>query len=289
MLALLHTAGLSGPAKDLLAGSAHAFVAGLVATALLLCVAMVVERRMTPARAPSFGHTRLNLCYTVAALAIVSALRPLTLVAPLLLTRALGAGLIVFPPGVPGWIGAFVSVLLFTDLLEYLWHRAQHTWPLWSMHELHHSAPHYDVTLTYRHFWLEPVLKVSFLYPWIGILFRVPPSVATAVAMIFMVNHHVAHLNVRVQLGRFALLVANPQYHRLHHARDEAHYNKNFCDLLPLWDILFGTLERLKKDEFVDVGLDSGHAPGTLVEALMWPWRQRAGSAGTVSERASGQ
>ena len=261
-------------ASPVLSATGSAFLTSVVATALVLGIAMLCERRVMPARKLSFGHVRFNLVYTIVLLAIVAVARPLALIFPLALTCRLGVGLISFPPGVWGWMAAFVCTLVFTDLLEYLWHRMQHTYPLWSMHELHHSAPQYDVTLTYRHFWLEPILKTSFVYPWVGLLFQVPASVATAVVVVFMLNHHLAHMNARVHLHRFSLLISNPQYHRFHHSRHEAHYNKNFCDLLPLWDWLFGTMHRLDRDEFVDVGLDSGEMPRTLVEALAWPWRK---------------
>jgi sterol desaturase/sphingolipid hydroxylase (fatty acid hydroxylase superfamily) len=142
------------------------------------------------------------------------------------------------------------------------------------MHELHHSAQHYDVTLSYRHFWLEPMLKMTLLYPLIGVVFNVPATVGMAVGIIFQVNHHVGHMNLRFSPRRFSLLISHPQYHRLHHSRNECDYNKNFCDLLPLWDILFGTLQQPARNEFVDVGLDSGAAPRSLMQALLWPWRR---------------
>ncbi len=97
------------------------------------------------------------------------------------------------------------------------------------------------------------------IYPLVGVVFK--GRWRAAIAYVFLVNHHV-------------LLVSHPQYHRLHHSRHERDYNKNFCDLLPLWDILFGTLHRPKKDEFVDVGLDSGLAPRSVWTALLWPWQR---------------
>jgi sterol desaturase/sphingolipid hydroxylase (fatty acid hydroxylase superfamily) len=255
--------------------TAHAFLISLVSAASMLGVMMWLERRAMPARPPSLAHVGMNLSYTVALLAIVAAMRPVTLIASLTLSRTFGLGIIAFPPGIAGWIVAFTTVLIATDLLEYLWHRAQHAFgPLWKMHELHHSAEHYDVTLTYLHFWLEPLLKVSFLYPLIGVMFQVPGHIATAVGLIFMANHHFAHLNGSIHFGRFSLCISSPHYHRSHHSRHEAHFNKNFCDLLPLWDLLFGTFHRVPDGQFVDVGIDSVETPRTLAEALVWPWRR---------------
>ncbi len=254
---------------------AQTFLISLASAATMLCMMMWLERKATPARPPSLAHVGIHLSYTVALLAIAAAMRPLTLIASLTLTRAAGQGIITFPQGIAGSIMAFTIVLLTTDLLEYLWHRAQHSFgPLWRMHELHHSAEHFDVTLSYFHFWLEPVLKVGFLYPLIGIIFRVPTQVASLVGMVFMVNHHFAHLNARIHFGRFSYFLSSPHYHRSHHSRQEAHFNKNFCDLLPLWDLLFGTFHRVPAEQFVDVGIDSDDTPRTVAAALTWPWRR---------------
>lgn len=245
----------------------------LATTSAMLLIALAMEMFVPHARPPSSKDAWFNIRYTVVMLALLAGLRPLLLGVPLIFTRALGVGWITFAPGIPGWLCAFLAVLVMTDLLEYLFHRAQHHFAiLWSMHELHHSAQHYDVTLSYRHFWVEPLLKMTLLYPLIGVLFNVPATVGMAVGIVFQVNHHVGHMNVRFSPRRLSLLISHPQYHRLHHSRNECDYNKNFCDLLPLWDVLFGTLKRPVHAEFVDVGLDSGAAPHSLVQALLWPW-----------------
>lgn len=246
----------------------------LSTASLMLLIALTAEKWVPHARRPSREHAWFNIRYTVVMLGIIAGLRPFLLVIPLMFTRALAVGYITFAPGVLGWSCAFLAVLVTTDLLEYLFHRAQHRFSvLWKMHELHHSAEHYDVTLSYRHFWFEPLLKMTVLYPLVGVVFNVPATVGMAVGIVFLVNHHVGHMNVRFSPRRFALLVSHPQYHRLHHSRYERDYNKNFCDLLPLWDLLFGTLQQPARDEFVDVGLDSGDAPRSLMQALLWPWR----------------
>ena len=241
----------------------------------MLLLALTTEKCVPHARRPSWEHAWFNIRYTVVLLGIIAGFRPFLLAFPLMFTRALDVGYITFAPGALGWLCAFLAVLVMTDLLEYLFHRAQHTFSvLWRMHELHHSAEHYDVTLSYRHFWFEPLLKMTLLYPLVGVVFNVPATVGMAVGTVFLVNHHVAHMNWRFSPRRFSLLVSHSQYHRLHHSRNECDYNKNFCDLLPLWDILFGTLRQPARDEFVDVGLGSGAAPHNLMQALLWPWRR---------------
>jgi sterol desaturase/sphingolipid hydroxylase (fatty acid hydroxylase superfamily) len=248
-------------------------ITSLMAVVVLL-LAVAIETRVRHARPPSSQDTWFNVAYAVVLLALIAVLKPFAMIVPLALTNALGGGWISFPAGAAGRFGAFLVVLVTTDLLEYWFHRAQHTVPiLWRMHELHHSAEHFDVTLAYRHFWVEPLLKMVFVYPLIGLLFKVAPSVALAMAVTVQVFQYVAHMNLRFSPRRFRLLVTHPQYHRVHHSTAARDYNNNLCALLPLWDILFGTLRRPEPDEFVDVGLVSCAAPRKLWQALLWPWR----------------
>jgi sterol desaturase/sphingolipid hydroxylase (fatty acid hydroxylase superfamily) len=176
-----------------------------------------------------------------------------------------------------GFAAAVVTLWLVTDLFEYLFHRIQHAVPwMWAMHELHHSEETYNVTLTYRHYWFEFVLKGLFVYPIVGILLKVPPSAAGLVALMFLVNHVVAHMNVPLSLGPLWAWISTPQFHRLHHSRDPRHYDKNFCDMLPLWDVLFGTALKPEPGEFCEIGLMPSHKPATLWQALSWPFARRS-------------
>jgi len=244
---------------------------------LILLGVMIAVELSLPRAAPRSAETaRFNIFYTVIMLALVAALRPLAMIVPLSLTAALGGGWISFPPGAVGWCCGFVALLLLRDLLEYLWHRAQHTFPLlWRMHELHHSAEHFDVTLSQRHFWLEPLLRMALLYPLLGLLLKPPVGAVLVVIGICQVfGSYLPHMNFRFS-PKLALLVNHPQYHRVHHSRSMQDYNRNLCSLLPLWDVVFGTLRRPLPDEFVEVGLEGCDPPRSLWQALYWPWRRR--------------
>lgn len=72
------------------------------------------------------------------------------------LTNALGGGLVTLPSS--GW-GLIVGLLVYTlviDLGEFVFHRAQHRYPLlWAKHALHHSDEAMNVAPTLGHFWAE--------------------------------------------------------------------------------------------------------------------------------------
>jgi sterol desaturase/sphingolipid hydroxylase (fatty acid hydroxylase superfamily) len=183
-----------------------------------------------------------------------------------------------------GWwfLVSVIVVILATDFWSYLLHRAEHKFPvLWAMHSLHHSAEALSMITGARHFWLESAINTA-VFPVIGIVFKIPAEVVTTVAVIYLVpDGLLPHLNVRMSLGRFALCIQNPQYHRIHHSLEPHHFNKNFCKMLPLFDVIFGTAWKPGKDEFPKTGLADERATGFL-DGIIWPVRQR------LSWRSSG-
>jgi len=108
-----------------------------------------------------------------------------------------------------------------------------------------------------------------------GIIFSIPQEVLLTVGAIYLVPDGLfSHLNVRMSLGRFALVVNNPQYHRIHHSLEPQHFDKNFCKMLPLFDVIFGTAWWPGKDEFPKTGLAGEKASGFL-DGIIWPVRHR--------------
>jgi sterol desaturase/sphingolipid hydroxylase (fatty acid hydroxylase superfamily) len=116
------------------------------------------------------------------------------------------------------------------------------------------------------------------------VLFKVEPWIVGATSFVFMFGNYFAHLNLRVDLGRYVTWVNNPQYHRLHHSSRAEHFDHNFTQLLPLWDHLFGTLWVPAKHEWPATGLDDGTQPRSLLGAIGWPLGLPAGR-----ERARGR
>jgi sterol desaturase/sphingolipid hydroxylase (fatty acid hydroxylase superfamily) len=211
---------------------------------------------------------------------------PLTVGAGIMIINATGGGWIHLRSD--GWwfLFSIVVVVLAFDLWGYILHRAQHKIPaLWAMHSLHHSAEALSIITGARHFWLEDFIYAS-LFPIMGIIFKVPPEVLTIAALIYLVpDGLLTHLNVRWSFGRFALVINNPQYHRIHHSLEPQHFDKNFCRLFPLFDVIFGTVWKPGKDEFPKTGLAGEKATG-FVDGFLWPVRHRLSWAGRSSGRA---
>lgn len=252
--------------------SAYALGLGMIAMGALL------ERRWPVARLQSRAGQRFNVAYTGVYLVILVAVKPLTAAVTVAIVNTLGGGLVALNSHGWGAVASFVVVLLTLDALEYAFHRLQHAWPvLWKLHSLHHSAVEFNVTVTWRHHWVELLIKGCLLYPLVGVLFKVEPWIVGSTSIVFMLGNYFAHLNLRVDLGRYITWVNNPQYHRLHHSNRAEHSGHNYTQLLPLWDRLFDTQWVPAKNEWPDTGLADGAQPRSLLEAFCWPLRLHAG------------
>lgn len=89
---------------------------------------------------------------------------------------------------------------------------------------------------------------------------------------------------IKARLPWLDRLLVTPQVHRIHHSRDPGHYNRNFADAFPLFDILFGTYHKPAAEEFPETGLGGDYpAPRSLWAAQGKPavlgFRRIAGRA----------
>jgi sterol desaturase/sphingolipid hydroxylase (fatty acid hydroxylase superfamily) len=141
------------------------------------------------------------------------------------------------------------------------------------MHSLHHSAETLTIITGARHFWLEDAIHTA-VFPVMGMLFKMPPEVVTSIAALYIVPEGLVHANVRLSLGRFALVFNNPQYHRIHHSVQTQHRDKNFCRMLPLFDVIFGTAWNPGKDEFPATGLTPRETATRFLDGIIWPVRR---------------
>jgi sterol desaturase/sphingolipid hydroxylase (fatty acid hydroxylase superfamily) len=249
----------------------------IISTAVLILILLITrqfEKRNPIEPAQSTAEVVVDWKLAGFRWATSQLLKPVTSAGTILFVNAAGGGWIHLRSD--GWwfLCSFIVLILAIDLWTYLIHRAQHRFPvLWAMHSLHHSATALTMVTGARHFWFEETI-IGF--PILAIVFKVPVEMATPVTLFyFLVGEGLAHLNLRMSLGRFALCIQNPQYHRIHHSLEPQHRDKNFCKLLPLFDVLFGTVWKPGEDEFPATGLDTGEKPAGILDGLIWPVRHR--------------
>jgi sterol desaturase/sphingolipid hydroxylase (fatty acid hydroxylase superfamily) len=165
-------------------------------------------------------------------------------------------------------VGPFLNVLLLAlaplilhDLWFYWSHRIEHHMPLlWAFHSLHHSDPEMNCSTWARDHFLQSGWRVFCPTFTLGLIVQLSYREAGLAAMlstfVFMLWSMFYHSAIRLELPWLDRLLVTPQVHRIHHSVDPAHHNRNFADLFPLMDVLFGTYERPARGEFARTGLD---------------------------------
>jgi sterol desaturase/sphingolipid hydroxylase (fatty acid hydroxylase superfamily) len=247
------------------------FIGNTAFIGIVLLVARQFEKKFPIEKEQSAAVVIVDWKLAVLRYGMGQLLSPVAGVCALLFINAAGGGWIHLRSD--GWwfLFSLIVLVLVIDLWTYLVHRAFHYFPvLWAMHSLHHSAEALSAVTGARHFWLEePLITV---FPVVAIVFKIPPEMMTPILLLYLLPEGLSHMNVRLSLGRFALVLNNPQYHRVHHSVEPQHFNKNFCKVLPLFDVIFGTAWKPEKDEFPATGLAGEKATG-LVDGIIWPFR----------------
>ena len=163
---------------------------------------------------------------------LVGALAPVALMALLhthLAPFTLGGGW--------GWLAAFVLY----DLAWYVDHRIAHRVGLmWAFHHVHHSSREFNTTVASRGFVLDATMLTRptfYLLPLLG----VSPLHFIVVKIVTNVWGIAQHTRLIGRLGVLDRLLATPSNHRVHHGTDPLYLDRNYGEVLIVWDRLFGT------------------------------------------------
>lgn len=127
--------------------------------------------------------------------------------------------------------------------LSYYWdHRLAHrVGLLWAMHAVHHSGNSFNHTTSGRGFHFDALPRR--VLDLAGALLGVPPAVFVTMAVLkdtYGIWNHASYVG---DLGWAERIFATPRNHLVHHAREAHNIDKNFSQVLILWDKLFGTFE----------------------------------------------
>jgi sterol desaturase/sphingolipid hydroxylase (fatty acid hydroxylase superfamily) len=171
----------------------------------------------------------------------------------------------------PGW-AQIVAALAIATVGGYAGHRAAHEVPLlWRFHRVHHSVREMDwLAASHLHPLDQIFIRSCAVLPLYALGFgRISLGafvVLTTLQAIFI------HANVRLTFGPLRWVIATPQFHHWHHAREPRAYNSNYAGEFPAVDALFGTLYLPAHGWPAQYGIDNGEPVGYLRQ-LVWPLR----------------
>ena len=152
---------------------------------------------------------------------------------------------------IPLWLMWGLTFVLI-DLVFYAYHRMSHRVRfLWAIHLSHHSSEEMNFAVSFRQAWFGPISKVPFfmVLPLIGL----DPTIIAVAGVISTLWGIVGHTQIIGKLGPIEWFFNTPSHHRVHHGSNKQYIDKNYGNLLIIWDRLFGTFEAEK--ESVSFGL----------------------------------
>ena len=138
------------------------------------------------------------------------------------------------------WATVIVCVVL-ADLMYYWEHRFNHRVAIaWATHTVHHSSPHFNISVAYRFGPMDALWSVFFHVPLVLVGFN--PFLVLFAESIVLLYRTALHTEVIGKLPRPIEAVMNtPSHHRVHHGSNDQYIDKNYAGIFIVWDRLFGT------------------------------------------------
>ena len=137
---------------------------------------------------------------------------------------------------------ALVVAFVCHELAYYWEHRLGHrVGLLWAFHAIHHSSNEFNHATAARGFYLDGRMQI--VGALVASLLGVAPAVYVAVSVlksIFGIWNHASYVG---DLGWMERVFATPRNHMVHHATQAKYIDRNYSQVLILWDRLFGSFE----------------------------------------------
>ena len=204
---------------------------------VVLLVGERIVHELSSERAWDERDGAANIAITVAMLGmdlLIGALLPVAVMA-LLYEHA---RLVTLEGGL-GWLLAF----LLHDLTWYVDHRIGHRVGLfWALHQVHHSSREFNMTVASRGFILDNSSLTRPLFYLLPI-FGVSPLHYIAIRVLVSIWGIAQHTRLVPRLGWLDLIFATPSSHRVHHGIEPEYIDKNYGEVLMIWDHLFGSYQ----------------------------------------------
>ena len=190
-----------------------------------------------------------------------------------------------------------VVVFLVLDFCQYWAHRLSHDWAvLWPFHATHHSAEVLTPITVYRRHPVDDLVLQVVTWIVTGVVLGlvlglsigpVPTAMLGGLSGTYYVFNlagaNLRHSHVWLSFGPvLEHIIISPAQHQVHHSCDPRHHNRNYGQILAIWDWMFGTLCVPRGREDLTFGLSDGQGNlvpqphGSLGRFLVEPFRGSA-------------
>jgi ornithine lipid hydroxylase len=157
-------------------------------------------------------------------------------------------------------------------------HRLGHEWPvLWRFHAVHHSVTKLWIVNTGRFHFVDSLYKIV-LSVTLLLALGAPPAVVIWFSAFTGFIGMLTHCNVEMHfVAPLSWIFNTPELHRWHHSKVLREANRNYCENVMVWDLLFGTYFREShRRPSADIGIRE-FMPRRFVDQIMWPFLTEQG------------
>lgn len=224
-----------------------------------------------------WAHARVNAVFLFTTIAINAGVGAATLGVFEWISEA-ELGLLHLWEG-PVWLELLVALVLFDLIGQYTVHYLLHQVPLlWRLHQVHHSDVHVDVTTGTRHHPLDFLVRETFALLAVLVV-GAPLAFYLVYRLITVFFTYLTHANVSFPtwLERpLSMVFVTPDLHKIHHHEEAPWTDRNYGNILSIWDRLFQTLDRGDVNQ-VRYGLDitDPNKGNDLAYQMSLPFRRR--------------
>lgn len=164
--------------------------------------------------------------------------------------------------------------LIYSYIVWEFGHFLYHYWGhkvrlFWCLHSTHHAPEDMNLSVSHAHFFLEgPYADV--IRTTVCILLGVQPEMLFLIMFIDGTWGAFIHIGENLlkdgRLGFLNKIILTPSHHRVHHARNPLYMDTNFCNLLNIWDKVFGTFQNESRDFEIEYGITREMNSGNFVD-----------------------
>jgi len=170
------------------------------------------------------------------------------------------------------WYGLLYGYVAW-ELSHFVYHFLAHKVRLlWCLHSTHHAPVAMNLSVNYAHIFLEGVYA-DFVRTSICMVLGVSPPLLILIMIIDGFWGQFIHLGENVlkdgRLGVLNRIILTPSHHRVHHARNVLYMDTNFCNLLSIWDRVFGTYLEQRDDIRIEYGITRPVKPYSVLDAYL--------------------
>ena len=148
----------------------------------------------------------------------------------------------------PIWL-AIIIAFIVQDFSGYWLHRMNHRVNiLWNRHIIHHSSEEFNLSCALRQE-ISAIVRFGAIFMIPAALLGISPAIFAVLGPIHLFMQFWYHTRLINKMGWLEKFLVTPSHHRVHHAINAKYMDKNYGQILIVWDKLFGTFQAELEDE----------------------------------------